>query len=151
MSLQTAPQSSNSRKFSGLCVRLSLRLSPTRWNVKRTLTHWRQSCVVAGQRCATVASNPSHTPPQHHSSIFHPPCTHAPLKVCLQLNCGRGVLGVWGYQVSFWKKNQNSCQDWLKMEHAFMQSKLSLGENSVASQCPSRSKASISLQPEESV
>ena len=40
-------------------------------------------CVVAGQRCATLASDPSHTPPQHHWSISHPPPTHALLQECL--------------------------------------------------------------------
>lgn len=64
---------------------------------------WRQSRVVTGQRCATLASDPSHTPPQQHSSIFHPPPTHTLLQVCLQLNGGGGASGPWGYQVSFKK------------------------------------------------
>lgn len=53
----------------------------------------RQSCVVVGQRCATLASDPSHTPPQQHSSISRPPPTHALLQVCLPLNGGRGRWG----------------------------------------------------------
>lgn len=60
--------------------------------------------------------------------------------------------GCWGYQVFISKKKKpkknSSCQDWLKMEYAFIHSKLSHGENSVASQSPSWSKAAVSLQQE---
>lgn len=102
------------------------------------------SVGLAGLRCVTLASDPplsrgttltpplppSHTPTQHRSSISHPPLPRMPFLKCLQLQSEGGGGWQW-WEVQGWGRQgirchfkKSGCQDWLKMEHDFIQLKL---------------------------
>lgn len=112
LSLHTAPDRHSALEWSysgknwEICVRLSLRLSPTRWNVTQTLPHtlgdsrawWRDRDVQSWRLTP-------HTLLHNTTRPFLIPLPHIPLFKCVPSWTVQGgqLRGAWGYQVSFKK------------------------------------------------